>query len=68
MVSVDEITDRLYVLTPEAFTQARNEAERDAGANADALKVKFDYRRDVPFRTNGFGLTKRVEAAGIEPA
>jgi len=21
--------------------------------------VKFDYRRDVPFRTNGFGLTKR---------
>ena len=30
--------------------------------------MKFDYRRDVPFRTNGFGLTKRMEAAGIEPA
>ena len=37
LVSVDKITDRLYALTPEAFTQARNEAEPDAGANADAL-------------------------------
>jgi hypothetical protein len=42
-VSVDEITDRLYALPPEEFTQARNQAERklrEAGDRKQADRVK----------------------------
>lgn len=42
-VSVDEITDRLYALRPEEFTQARNQAERElrkAGEREQADQVK----------------------------
>ena len=42
-VSVDEITDRLYALPPEEFTQARNQAERElrkAGEREQADQVK----------------------------
>jgi hypothetical protein len=42
-VSVDEITDRLYALPPEEFTQARNQAERElrkAGEPEQADRVK----------------------------
>jgi hypothetical protein len=42
-VSVDKITDRLYALPPEEFTQARNEAERElrrAGEREQADQVK----------------------------
>jgi hypothetical protein len=42
-VSVDEITDRLYALPPEEFTQARKEAERElrqAGEREQADQVK----------------------------
>jgi hypothetical protein len=42
-VSVDEITDRLYSLPPEEFTQARNQAERElrkAGEKEQADEVK----------------------------
>jgi hypothetical protein len=42
-VSVDEIADGLYALPPEAFTQARNEAERElrkAGEREQADRVK----------------------------
>src|SRR4029077_11227386 len=42
-VRVDEISDRLYALPPEEFTQARNEAERDlrnAGERGQADRVK----------------------------
>jgi hypothetical protein len=40
---VDEVTDRLYALPPEEFTQARNEAERElrrAGEREQADQVK----------------------------
>lgn len=42
-MSVEEISDRLYALPPEEFTQARNEAERDlrkAGEREQADRVK----------------------------
>jgi hypothetical protein len=42
-VTVDEISDRLYALPPEEFTQARNRAERDlraAGKRDEADQVK----------------------------
>jgi hypothetical protein len=42
-VTVDEISDRLYALPPEEFTQARNLAERDlraAGKREEADQVK----------------------------
>jgi hypothetical protein len=42
-VTVDEITDRLYALPPEEFTQARNQAERklrEAGDRKQADRVK----------------------------
>jgi hypothetical protein len=42
-VNVDEITDRLYALPPEEFTQARNQAERElrkAGNREQADQVK----------------------------
>lgn len=42
-VSVDEIADRLYSLSPEDFTQARNQAERElrkAGERDQADQVK----------------------------
>lgn len=42
-MGVDEITDRLYGLPPEEFTQARNEAERElrgAGEREQADQVK----------------------------
>ena len=42
-MSTDEITDRLYALPPEEFTQARNQAERElrkAGEPEQADRVK----------------------------
>jgi hypothetical protein len=42
-VTVEEISDRLYALPPEEFTQARNQAERDlraAGKREQADQVK----------------------------
>ncbi len=42
-VSADEISDRLYALPPEEFTQARNQAERElrtAGDREQAERVK----------------------------
>lgn len=42
-MSADEITDRLYALPPEEFTQARNQAERElrkAGEREQADRVK----------------------------
>ena len=42
-MSVDEVTDRLYALPPEEFTQGRNEAERElrrAGEREQADQVK----------------------------
>src|SRR5262249_27817993 len=42
-MSVDEITDRLYSLPPDEFTQARNQAERElrkAGEREQADQVK----------------------------